>query len=176
MAALFGVLVLGVLEGIGLGVVLALILLIHHASYPGTSELGELPGEDLFRDVSLHPEAKRFPGLLLFRFESVLFFANADYFADQVKQRIEDSAEPFREVLVDCHAINLIDTTGANALIGLFQELRKKGVRLSLARVRDDVRKRMRRTGVEKAIGEDRFYDTLTDGVKASEERRRQPG
>jgi high affinity sulfate transporter 1 len=170
MVALFGVLILGVLQGIALGVVLALILLIHHASYPDTSELGQLPGEDHFRDVSSHPDAKRYPGLLIFRFENSLFFANADYFVDQVNLRIEEATEPIREVLVDCHTINLIDATGANALIGLSEELRAKGICLSLARARDAVRERMRRTGVEEAFGEDRIYDTVTDGVKAFEE------
>jgi MFS superfamily sulfate permease-like transporter len=170
MVALFGVLILGVLQGIALGVVLALILVIHHASYPDTCELGQLPGEDHFRDVSSHSDAKRYPGLLIFRFGNSLFFANADYFADQVNLRIEESTEPIREVLVDCYTINLIDATGANALIGLSEELRAKGIRLSLARARDAVRERLRRTGVEKTLGENRIYDTVTDGVKAFEE------
>ena len=167
MATIFGVLILSVLHGIGFGVVLALMLLIYRASYPGTSELGELPGKDHFRDVSSNPDAKRYPGLLIFRFEMGLIFANANYFADQVKLRIDESTEPVREVLVDCQTMNLIDTTGAGALIGLSEELREKGVRLSLARVRDALRERMRRTGVESALGEDRIYDTVTDGVKA---------
>lgn len=84
MVALFGVLVLSVLHGIGLGVVLALVLLIYRASYPGTSVLGQLPGPDLFRDVSRNSDANTFPGLLIFRFENNLFFANANYFVDQV--------------------------------------------------------------------------------------------
>ena len=167
MAALFGVLILSVLHGIGFGVVLALILLIYRASYPGTSELGELPGEDHFRDVSSNADAKRYPGLLIFRFEMGLIFVNANYFADQVKLRIEQSTEPVREVLVDCQTMNLIDTTGAGALIGLSEELREKGIRLSLARVRDALREPIRRTGVERAIGEERIYDTVADGVKA---------
>jgi high affinity sulfate transporter 1 len=171
MAALFGVLILSVLHGIGFGVVLALIFLIYRASYPGTSELGELPGEDHFRDVSRHPDAKRYPGLLIFRFENSLFFANANYFGDQVKLRIAKATAPVREVLVDCHTMNLIDTTGASALIDLSKELRGKGVHLSLARPRDRVRESMRKIGVEKALGEDRIYDTVTVGVKAFEER-----
>jgi SulP family sulfate permease len=175
MIALFGVLILSVLHGIGLGVVLALALLIRRASYPSTSELGQLPGKDLFCDVFRHPDAKRNPGLLIFRFENSLFFANANFFADQVKRRVEESTEPVREVLIDCETMNLIDTTGASALIGLAEELREKGVRISLARAREDVRERMRRYGVEKALGEDRIRDTLTDGVKAFEEHEGQP-
>jgi MFS superfamily sulfate permease-like transporter len=175
MTALCGVLILGVLHGIAFGVVLALILLIHRASYPGTSVLGQLPGNDLFRDVSRHPEARQYPGLLIFRFENSLFFANANYFADQVKLRIEESAGDVCKVLVDCHTMNLLDTTGASALIDLAEELRGQGIRLSLARIRDPVKEAMQRNGVDKAIGEDRIYDTLTAGVKASEERGGQP-
>ncbi len=176
MAALFGVLILGVLPGIGLGVALAILLLIYRASYPGTAELGQLPGEDHFRDVSLHPEAKRFPGLLIFRFEAPLIFPNANYFADQLKRRLEGSTEPVREILVDCETMNLLDTTGAAALIELAEELRDKGVSVSLARARDPIVKRMRLNGVDKVLGEDRIYDTVADGVKAFEERGGQPG
>jgi SulP family sulfate permease len=170
MVALFGVLVLGVLQGIGLGVALALLMLIHRASYPGTSELGRLPGQDLFRDVSHHADAKTYPGLLIFRFENTLFFANANYFSDQVKLRIKESTEPVREVLIDCEAMSLIDKTGASALIDVYTELGEKGITVSLARARYDVRERIRRTGIEEAIGEDRIYDTITEGVKAFEE------
>ena len=107
--------------------------------------------------------------------ENSLFYANANYFADQVVRRVEESPEPVREVMVDCQTMNLIDTTGANTLIRLSEELRGKGVGLSLARARDDARERMRRTGVEKSLGEDRIYDTVTAGIKAFEEHRGQP-
>jgi anti-anti-sigma regulatory factor len=63
--------------------------------------------------------------------------------------------------------MNLIDTTGAGELIELSEELREKGVRLSLARVRDALRERMRRTGVENVVGEERIHNTIMDGVKA---------
>ena len=175
MVALFGVLILSVLHGIGLGVVLALVLLIYRASYPGTSVLGQLPGEDQFRDISRRADAKTYPGLLIFRFENSLFYANANYFADQVKLQIEASPEPVREVMIDCETMSLIDTTGANALIDLAEELGEQEIRVSLACVRDDVRERMRRSGVQKALGEDRIHDTLTHGVNAFEEQGGQP-
>jgi len=75
-----------------------------------------------------------------------------------------------REVLVDCQMMSLVDATGANALIDLSEELRDKGIRVSLARVLDPVRERLRRTGVEQALGKYQFHDTLTDGVKSFEE------
>ena len=175
MAAIFGVLILGVLQGIGLGVAIALILLIYRASYPGSAVLGRMRGADHFRDVSRNPDAETYPGLLIFRLDSSLFFVNANYFVDHVKFRIEQAKEPVLEVLVDCHPMSLIDTTGAGALIGLAEELRGMGVGLSLARTRDDVRERMRRTGVEEALGKDRIYDTVSAGVRAFEEQRSEP-
>jgi MFS superfamily sulfate permease-like transporter len=175
MVALFGVLILGVLPGIGFGVGLALILLIYRASYPGTSELGELQGEDHFRDISLHPGARKYSGLLIFRLEHSLIFPNAAYFTDQVHHRIEESVDTVREVLIDCETMTLIDTTGASALIGLSRELHDSGIRLSLARARDSVRERMRRAGVDKALGMDCIHDTIRDGVRSFLERGNQP-
>jgi MFS superfamily sulfate permease-like transporter len=66
--------------------------------------------------------------------------------------------------------MSLVDTTGANALIELIEELRGQDIRVSLARVRDDIKERMRRNGVEKALGENRIHDTLTHGVMAFQE------
>jgi high affinity sulfate transporter 1 len=80
LVAFLGVLFLGALQGIGLGVVLSLLLLIHRASHPGTAVLGKLPGEEMYRDILRHPEATTIPGLLLFRFDADLIFPNANYF------------------------------------------------------------------------------------------------
>jgi high affinity sulfate transporter 1 len=171
MAALFGVLTLGVLQGIALGVVLALTLLIHRASYPGTSVLGQLPGDDLFGDVTRVPGARTYPGLLIFRLESSLFFVNANYFADQINIRIEESTEPVREVLIDCQTMNLVDTTGASALLTLSEELAPKGIRLSLARARAPVEDRLRQTGVAEVLADGRVHHTITEGVEAFEAR-----
>lgn len=165
MAALFGVLILGVLPGIGLGVVLALVLLIYRASYPGTAELGQLPGQDAYRDITRRPDAATIPGLLIYRFDSALVFINANHFADEAKRLIAASKTPIRQLLVDCETMNLLDTTGAAALVELCEELRGKDIGLSLARVRDPVRERMRRIGLESTIGEDHIFETINDGV-----------
>ena len=170
MVALMGVLSLSVLHGIALGVVLALLMLIYRASTPGTAVLGQLPGEDHFRDLSRNPAAQTYPGLLIFRFDTSLFYANANYFADQVKLKITKATEPVREVLIDCEMIGLVDTPGINALIDLIKELRAQDIRVSLARVRGDAIEPMRSSGVEEALGENRIHDALTDGVMAFQE------
>lgn len=167
MAAFWGVLFLGVLQGISVGVVLSLALLIYRVSYPGTAVLGKLPGEQMYRNIARRPEAKTIPGLLIFRFSSDLLFPNANYFHSQLKQAIRAAKQPVQQVLIDAESINLIDTTAIEVLSKLRQELDQQQIVLSLARVRDSVRELMHRAGLEKEIGAIHFYERISDGVAA---------
>lgn len=168
MSAFAGVLVFGVLQGIGIGVVLSIVALIYRASYPGTAVLGQVPGrEGVYRDIKRYPDAKTLPGLLLFRFDSPVFFANANHFADVLQRAVGAADGPLKAVLVDAEPANLIDTTACDMLVKLHSELADKGIVLAFARVRDPVRDVMRRAGVEAAVGADRYFDRITDGVKA---------
>ena len=169
MVAFFGVLFLSVLHGIGLGVILCFILLIQRASHPGTAVLGKLPGEQMYRNILNHPEARTIPGLLIFRFDSNLIFPNANYFQTQLKQALRESQEPVKQVLLDWETINLIDTTAMEMLSKLKKELSQRGIILSLARVRDSVRELMRRGELEREIGVSYFYERISDGVEAFE-------
>ena len=146
---------------------MSLVALIYQASHPTTAVLGKMPGQDVYRNVRRRPEAKTIPGLLIFRLDGDLFFANAEHCAEQIKRSIQEAAEPVREVLMDCEAIDLVDTTAAEVLVKLRAELAGGNIRLCLARVRDSVREMLQRMGVEAAIGADHFYDSITQGVQA---------
>ncbi len=165
MAALLGVLLLGILQGVALGVVLALVVLIRRVSRPGTAVLGRLPGTTTYRDVMIHPEAETIMGLLIFRFDAPVIFANAAYFADQVRRLVAEAVDPVREVLIPAQQINQIDSTGADQLARLRDELERKGVAVSFAEVKSAVRAMMRSTGLEDKIGADRFYESIEEGV-----------
>ena len=167
LTAFLGVLVLGVLPGVAVGVVLSLLVLIYQASHPSTAVLGKMPGQDVYRNIRRRPEAKTIPGLLIFRLDGDLFFANADYCAEQIKHALQETAVPVREVLLDFETINFIDTTAAEELIKLQAELAGVNIFLCLARVRDSVREMLQRMGVEAAIGADHFNDSITQGVQA---------
>ncbi len=167
LAAFLGVLVIDVLTGVALGVVLSLVVLIHQASHPGTAVLGKVHGKDVYRNLLRRPEARTIPGLLIFRFDSNLFFANTNYCAERIKQHIAAAAEPVREVLIDSESISFIDTTAAEMLIKLHAELAQRNIMLCLARVRDSVREILQHTGVETAVGTDHIYDSITQGVHA---------
>jgi high affinity sulfate transporter 1 len=174
MAALFGVLVLGILEGVALGVILALVVLIRRVSRPTTAVLGRLSGTDVYRDITANPEAEELPGLLIFRFDAPVIFPNAGYFANKVRRLIAEAASPVREVLVPAQQINQLDSTGADQLAKLQTELGAKGIAFSFAEVKSALREVMRQTGLEGKIGSDHVYESIEDGVQAFLQRKDQ--
>ena len=166
MATLGGVLILGILEGVALGVLLALTVLIRQVSRPATAVLGRLPGTNDYRDTAVHRSAEPIPGLLIFRFDAPVIFANAGYFADEVQRLIGDAKTPIRQVLVPAQQINHLDSTGADQLVKLAAELGVKGIAFSFAEVKNALRVAMRRTGLEGKIGADHYYKSIDDGVR----------
>jgi high affinity sulfate transporter 1 len=172
MAALLGVLLLGILNGVALGVILSLAVLIRRVSHPGTAVLGRLPGTDKYRDIAIHREAETVPGLLVFRFDAPIIFPNVGYFAGEVRRLINEAAEPVREVLIEAQQINLMDSTGAIQLAKLQAELGAKGINFCFAEVKNALRETMRRTGLEDKIG---VYESIQDGVQAFLQSKDQP-
>ncbi len=168
MVAYLGVMIIGVLPGMGLGVALSLVLLIYRATSPSSAVLGREPGgSSAFRDVSRRANLETTPGLLIFRFNSSLFFASANHFAEALQARIAAAAEPVRQVLLDAESINLLDSTAAEILLEQQTSLEKKGIILAFARVRDEVKEKMALAGVVDAAGADHFYDTVLEGAEA---------
>ncbi len=165
MVTLFGVLVLGILQGVALGVILSLIVLIRHVSSPRIAVLGRLQGTTTYRDSSVYPETETIPGLLIFRFDAPIIFANARGFADEVRRLIKAEATPVSEVLVAGQQINHLDSTGADQLTKLFDELAKKGIKVSFAEAKHALRDAMRKTGLEEKIGMNRFHESIEDAV-----------
>ncbi len=166
LTAFGGVLLIGVLPGIALGVILSLVVLIYQASHPATAVVGKVHDPDVYRDLLRHPEGQTVPGLLIFRIEGNLFFANAAYVAEQIRRHV-DAQEAVRSVLIDAETIDQIDTTAADMLLKVKAELAHRDVTLGLARVRDTVRDQLISTGLEQAIGSERIFDSITEGVAA---------
>jgi high affinity sulfate transporter 1 len=162
-----GELTLGVLQGIALGVVLSLLLLIYRTSHPQGVVLGQLPGTEAYRDVERHPEGLTFPGLLIFRPSGDLFFASIGHLGAGLRAAPAASRPPTKHVLLDAESVNVIDVTACDALLNLIKELQSQGITVAFARVRDEVRERMRRGGVEAVVGPTNFHERVTDGVRA---------
>jgi high affinity sulfate transporter 1 len=160
-------LTLGVLEGIALGVVLSLLLVIYRASHPHGAVLGQVPGTQAYRNIERHPEAITFPGLLIWRPGGDLWFASIGHLGDGLKAALAATHPLAKHVLVDAEAVNQIDVSASDALVNIIQELQKQGITLAFARARDHVRERMRLAGLEAIVGSANFYERVTDGVRA---------
>jgi MFS superfamily sulfate permease-like transporter len=166
-----GELTLGVLQGIALGVALSMLLLIYRTSHPEGAALGQLPGEEAYRDVRLHPEALTFHGLLIWRPGGDLFFASIGHLSERLKAALATTRPPAQHVLLDAESVNLIDTSACDALLNLIKGLQDQGITFAFARVRDEVREHMRLVGIEAAVGPTNFYERVTDGVRAWQQR-----
>jgi high affinity sulfate transporter 1 len=165
MAALLGVAVLGVLEGIGVAIALSLGDFVRRAWRPHDAVLGRIRGRKGYHDVERHPEAVQIPGLVLYRFDAPLFFANAEVFADRLMTAISARTETTRWVIVAAEPITDIDTSGAEVLKRLFDDLDSRGIEVAFAELKGPVRDRLRSYGLHERVCEDRFYPTLGTAI-----------
>jgi high affinity sulfate transporter 1 len=166
-----GELTLGVPHGIALGVALSLLMLIYRTSHPEGAVLGQLPGAEAYRDVRRHPEARTFPGLLIWRVGGDLFFASIGHLNAGLKAALAAARPPAKHVIVDADSVNFIDASACDALVSSVKQLQSQGITIAFARVRDEVRERMRPWGIEALIGSANFYERVTDGVRAWQQR-----
>jgi len=167
---ILGELTLGVLQGIALGVALALLMLIYRTSHPQGAVLGQLPGTEAYRDVRRHPDAATFPGLLIWRAGGDLFFASIGHLQTGLKTALAANRPQASHVLLDADSVNFIDTSACDALLNAIKELQSQEITFAFARVRDEVRDRMRLGGIEALVGSENFHERVTDGVRAWEE------
>ena len=164
LATMTGVIALDVLEGIVMAVALALLLLLKRSARPHDAVLGRVPGMKGFHDLVNHADAVTTPGLLLYRFDASIVFYNASH----LKKRILElaAAQPnLKSVVIDGSTVNTIDSTGAEIVKDLADDLARRGIRLGLAGFRTETRSMLERTGALAAIGADSVYPTLKSAM-----------
>jgi MFS superfamily sulfate permease-like transporter len=162
---LLGVALLGVLVGILVAIVLSLGDFVRRAWRPYDAVLGredELKG---YHDLERHPNARLVPGLLLYRFDAPLFFANAGYFRGRISDLVGTTTPRIRWVVVAAEPITDVDTTAADALLELLRELRQQQVVLAFAEMKGPVKDRLRRYGLFTEVGAERFFPTVGTAV-----------
>ena len=172
LAAIAGVLVLGVLKGLILAMCLTLVALLKKVSAPLDSVLGRLPGTRTFVDLALHPKAESIPRLLIFRPNGVLFFANANRFSSRLRAAIKNAPGPISEVILNLEASPEIDVTVLDMLEQLRSELNEKGIGLAFARISDSVRELLKRSGFLERLGESNVFwgvDSAVDALRQLE-------
>ena len=152
LAALLALLQMGILNGLIFAVGLTLIVLMHKLSSPQDSVLGRLPGSQSFVDVARHSEAEQIPGLLIFRPNGIVFFANANRILNRLRELVRTAGKPLRAVLLNLEASPEIDVTCLEMLGQLRNELQDSGIDLYFARVADPVRDLFGRSGFLKQL------------------------
>jgi high affinity sulfate transporter 1 len=166
VAAFAGVALLGVLPGIAIAVGLSILNVFRRAWWPYETVLGRVAGLAGYHDVRGHPNAEQLPGLVIFRFDAPLFFANATSFRDQV-MRLAKTDPPPRWIVVAAEPVTDVDTTAADMLEDLDETLTERGTRLVFAELKDPVRAKIECYGLARKIGPRDFFPTVESAVEA---------
>ncbi|WP_024275604.1 sulfate permease [Hyphomicrobium sp. 802] len=162
-----GVAVFGAIQGIALAVIIALGQFLWDAWRPHYAVLGRAEGIKGYHDISRYPDARRIPGLVLFRWDAPLFFANAELFQDCVITAVETAPTPARWVVVASEPITNVDVTAADTVAELDRTLQKAGIALCFAELKDPVKDKLKRFGLAKQLGEQAFFPTIGAAVSA---------
>ena len=166
LAAFLGVALLGVLVGIAIAVVLSILAVFIRVWNPYRTVLGDVRGVAGFHDVEMYPDARQVPGLVIFRFDAPLIFANARAFRDELRTIAEKEPRP-RWIVVAAEPMTDIDSTGGDTIAAIDEELAKAGIELKFAELKDAVRQKIRTYGIPLLADDSHFYPTVTAAARA---------
>ncbi|MFF4745008.1 sulfate permease [Streptomyces chengbuensis] len=176
VGCLVGVLVLDILYGVLVAVALSVAELLSRVARPHDAVQGLVPGVAGMHDVDDYPEARVVPGLLVYRYDSPLFFANAEDFRRRALAAVEEQEIPVRWFVLNTEANVEVDITALDSVDALREELTGRGIVFALARVKQDLRAELDAYGLTASVGEDRIFPTLPTAVEAYRSWVRDPG
>ena len=162
-----GVAVLGAIPGIGLAIVIAIIEFLWDGWRPHSAVLGRVDGIRGYHDIERYPDARLVPGLVLFRWDAPLFFANAELFQQRVLAAVASSPTPVRRIIVAAEPVTSVDVTSADALAELEQTLRASSIELHFAEMKDPVKDKLKRFELLARFGRGTFHPTIGAAVDA---------
>jgi MFS superfamily sulfate permease-like transporter len=165
LVATAGVIGFGVLAGIVIAIVLAVFLVFRRSWWPHGAVLGQLGGTNDWHSLATHPEAREIPGIVVYRWEAPLFFANTGSFRQQVRRLARDRRPSW--ILLQCEAITDVDVTAAEMLEHLDIELNCLGIHMAFAEMRSHLRDLIWRYGLFETLDRDHFYPTLDTALAA---------
>jgi len=165
MVCFVGVAVLGVVPGIGLAIAIAIAEFLWDGWRPHSAVLGRADGVKGYHDITRYPDARRIPGLVLFRWDAPLFFANAEFCKERVLDAVETSPTAVRWLVVAAEPVTSVDVTAVDMLAELDEALNARAIELCFAELKDPVKDKLKRFGLFKRIGETCFFPTLGAAV-----------
>ncbi len=167
MTCFAGVAVLGAIPGIALAIVIAVIEFLWDGWRPHSAVLGRVDSVKGYHDIARYPEARLIPGLVLFRWDAPLFFANAELFHKRVLDAVANSPTPVRWLVVTAEPVTSVDVTAADAVSELDDTLHAAGIELCFAEMKDPVKDKLKRFGLFTRLGEQAFFATIGEAVSA---------
>jgi high affinity sulfate transporter 1 len=167
MTCFVGVAVLGAIPGIAIAIVIAVIEFLWDGWRPHSAVLGRVDRVKSYHDITRYPEARLIPGLVLFRWDAPLFFANAELFHQRVLDAVASSPTPVHWIVVAAEPVTSVDITAADAVCELDETLHAAGIELCFAEMKDPVMDKLKRFGLFKRFGEQTFFATLGEAVSA---------
>src|SRR5689334_8883128 len=166
IAAFLGVVLLGVLPGIGIAVGLSILNVFRRAWWPYETVLGRVDGLEGYHDRRSYPAASQLPGLVIYRFDAPLFFANAKTFRDEVT-RLARADPPPKWIVIAAEPVTDVDTTASDVLEDLDETLNSRGISLVFAELKDPVRAKIERYGLTRTIDPRHFFPTIGAAIAA---------
>ena len=167
MTCFAGVAVFGAIPGIAIAIVIAVIEFLWDGWRPHSAVLGRVERVKGYHDIGRYPEARLIPGLVLFRWDAPLFFANAELFQGRVRDAVAKSPTPARWVVIAAEPVTSVDVTAADAVAELDESLHAAGIELCFAEMKDPVKDKLKRFGLFTRFGEQTFFATLGEAVNA---------
>jgi MFS superfamily sulfate permease-like transporter len=173
LAALGGVLVLDILYGVLVAVALSVAEMLARVARPHDAILGVVPGLAGMHDVDDYPQARTTPGLVVYRYDSPLFFANAEDFRRRALAAVDEQPEPVTWFILNTEANVEVDITALEAVDAVRRDLERRGIVFALARVKRDLLDDLDAFGLTTSVGPERIFPTLPTAVAAYEDWRR---
>jgi high affinity sulfate transporter 1 len=167
MTCFAGVAVFGAIPGIAIAIVIAVIEFLWDGWRPHSAVLGRVEHVRGYHDITRYPDARLVPGLLLFRWDAPLFFANAELFHERVRDAVSKSPTPVRWVVIAAEPVTSVDVTAADAVSELDETLHAASIELCFAEMKDPVKDKLKRFGLFTRFGEQNFFATLGEAVDA---------
>ena len=167
IACFVGVAMLGAIPGIGLAILIAVLEFLWDGWRPHYAVLGRVSGVRGYHDIKRYPEARIVPGLVLFRWDAPLFFANAELFHQRLLEAVAQSPTPVKRIIVTAEPVTSIDVTSADMLAELEQSLRESGIEIRFAEMKDPVKDKLKRFELLERFGAANFHPTIGAAVDA---------
>jgi high affinity sulfate transporter 1 len=167
IACFVGVAVLGAIPGIGLAIVIAVLEFLWDGWRPHSAVMGRADGVEGYHDITRYPGARQIPGLVLFRWDAPLFFANAEFFKERVLEAVAKSPTAVRWFVVAAEPVTSVDVTSADTLAALDKTLDDAGIELCFAELKDPVKDKLKRFGLFAQIGNSFFFPTIEAAVSS---------